>query len=530
MLVALLLVVVVSFAGTSYLVRVGLPSGMSFSELAADDVKVVEDMGGSCLVQVGQDGLERLSAEFDVEVLDIDPEDKLYVHVLPRNGFPAARLAEFGRVLTEESGVTLLRTDEAGVYALNALPVDLGRLTMHPLVSTTAQAERPSLPVVSDSIVWDLVNAVSQDSVLGMIQRYQDFYTRYSTHDSCDAAMEWTRARFEEYGCDTTFLFPFRSNYAPNAVGVRYGTTNPDVIYGICGHTDATSQHRPNHCPGADDNGSGTTAVLEACRVFRDVEFENTVYFIGFSGEEQGLYGSDSFAEYCYRRGDSIRAMLNFDMISYGRENIDTFEVAGKWSNPSCEWLVNFYIAQADTFSLLKTKKVMTNYMPYSDHHSFWLRGYPALLGIENDFTPMYHTIGDTIGPMYYRNCGTNNVPLATDAIRAAVASIAKLAGAHLPVGLEEQTGRGPLRVLGVEPSLGQAPLSVRLSAPLGPGGRVEVFDATGRQVQVLEPGRSSAVSWDGTDGTGQRLAAGIYLFRATDRGRTSTAKAVLTD
>ncbi|MBN2537263.1 M28 family peptidase [candidate division WOR-3 bacterium] len=527
--VALLAAGSVVFAGESFLVRVDRSFAPDPAGLAGEGFEVVAELEEATLVRAGVAELDRLEAEFGAVVLDRDPESRLYLYAMPRGGFPPARLAEFGRVLFEDAGNVLLATSEDRVLEMNRLPVELARIRMRPLVFDRLDGGPPPLPAVGDSLVWDLVGAVSQDSVLGTIQRLEDFVTRYSTHDSCFAAVEWVRARFEEYGCDTTYLFPFRNGYAPNAVGIRRGTVNPQRIYVIGGHTDATSNQVPNRCPGSDDNASGTTAVLEAARVFQGVEFENTVMFIGFAGEEQGLYGSDSFAEFCHRRGDSIKAMLNFDMISYGRESRDSLDVIGKSSNPACGWLVDHYIAQADTFTTLKTKRSVSSYIqPNSDHYSFIARGYPALMGIERDFTPKYHTIGDTIGPLYYVNCGTNNWPMATEATRAAVASIAKLAGAYQPTGVEESPARGPARITGVEPAIGRGPFVLRLSRPAGPAARLEVFDATGRSVRELAAAGLRSVTWDGTDGGGLALAPGIYLLRLADGAGSATAKAVL--
>ncbi len=529
--VSLCLLAAAFAASPGFLARVDLSGNQSIQDIDAMGMGVLVELDRYCLVHVSDEELLRLADRFQVEVLDREPEGKLYVYAMPRSGLDPSRLSEYGTVLAEDEMGVIIRTTEQGVYEMNALPVELARIGLDPMVITRDVPGLPSLPAVDDSLIWALVNSITEDSVKARIQRLQDFYTRYSTHDSCLVAMEWVRSKFEAYGCDTTFLFPFQYNYAPNAVGIRYGTVNPQRIYGICGHTDATSNHRPDHCPGSDDNASGTTAVLEACRVFQEVEFEHTVYFLAFSGEEQGLHGSDSFAEFAFRRGDSIKAMLNFDMISYGRENIDTFKIIGKWSNPVCEWLVDFYIAQADTFTTLKTRKYMTNSAPYSDHHSFWLRGYPAFCGIENDFTPCYHTIGDTIGPQYYRRCGTNNAPMATQAIKAAVAAIAKFAGAYVPTAVEEshQDAR-PARLLGINPTVGPAPLSLRMSRPLSSDVTLEVFDAIGRQVRALDAGGKVDIAWDGKDDFGRKVGPGIYLFRLTDRATSTTAKAILTD
>ncbi len=529
-LIASMLLATVVLAAPVRLVLVELP-GSSAPALADRGFRVVEDLGDRALVRATDSELAGLAADHEFRVLDSDPEGKLYLFVMPRPGFTPEMLTGGGTVLAELEDGFIMRTDARGVAALNRQPVELARVADRVLTCRDRLDGAPPLPVVDDSLVQALVDRVNQDSVEQHIRRLVDFVTRYSTTDSGVAAVEWVRDELQAYGCDTTWLFPFRSGYAPNAVGVKYGTVNPGRIYAICGHVDNTSEIPETRAPGSDDNASGTSAVLEAARAFEGIDFENTVYFLGFSGEEQGLHGSDSFAEYCYRRGDSVLAVLNFDMISYGRQNIDTLEVIGKWSNPSCEWLVDFYIAQADTFTDLKPKKYMTNWAPYSDHHSFWERGYPAFCGIEEDFTPCYHTTGDTIGPLYYQDCGTNNLPMATEAIRAAVASLAKLAGAHVTTGVAEDAGRAPrVRIVRVEPSVGAAPFELSFAAPPGPEARVEVYDAAGRPVRTLDAAGTTRAYWDGRDRRGRAVATGIYLVRAFDESRSSTVKMVLTE
>jgi hypothetical protein len=482
---------------------------------------------GYCLVAAGDAELAGLAdAGYRLTCLDRFSADRIFLFAFAPPSFDRAALSEFGTVLTADKAGVVLATTEEHVLDLNRLPVELRRIRRVPR-QFAAEPTAPAPAALPDSLVWQLVNRVSQDSVLASIRRLQKFYTRYSTTESCRRAMSWVRGKFIEYGCDSTYLDTWSSQYAPNAVGVKRGRVNSRPIYIICGHTDNTSNAAPGHCPGSDDNASGTTAVLEACRVFADMDFDNTVWFIGFAGEEQGLWGSEDFAQRCRARGDSIKGVLNFDMISYGRQNRDSFDVIGKPSNPNCAWLMDFYIAQADTFSSLKTIRIMDPTAEYSDHASFWAQGYVAFCGIEDDFTPKYHTLGDTIGPLYYTNCGTNNWPMATEATRAAVASIAKLAGAHPRTAVAEArplTSGSALRVL---PTVGRAPFAV---GPLRPGAdsRLQVFDAAGNLVRAL-PVTENSVKWDGRARDGGRAAAGVYLVRYRDRQTSSTARVLLT-
>jgi hypothetical protein len=514
-------------AGT-YLCRVDLGPGQSVADVAALDVPVLHEFEGYCLVRVAEERLPALTGNaFAVQVLDHDPEARLYHYVSPQPGLDRALVQACGTILTSDQHGLLLRTDPDAMLELNRLPVELCGISMEPM--SFGEPAPPVPQPVSESLVQSLVARVNQDSLLSHIDRLVGFYTRYSTTESCRRAVEWVQTRFQGWNCDSTALETFRSGYAPNVIGCKFGTVNRRPIWVICGHADNTSDYAPSRCPGSDDNASGTAAVIEACRVLAEIEFDQTVYFIGFSGEEQGLYGSDSFTRRASRRGDSIKAALNFDMISYGRQNIDTFEVIGKTSNPNCYWLVDSFIANARRYTALKTHRSMVSGgAAYSDHYYFWQRGWPAFCGIEQDFTPMYHTIGDTVGPLYYANCGTNNVPMATEAVKAAVATLAKFAGAHVPTGAAEPRRR-PLPAAGqaVLTVLGRPPITVVLPAPPAPGTRLDIFDAAGARIRTLAAS-GPRLTWDGRAEGGRRVPAGSYLLRLSGPAAASTGRVLL--
>ena len=93
--------------------------------------------------------------------------------------------------------------------------------------------------------------------------------------------------RFTGWGYNVT-QHTFNSQYAPNIIAERPGTTRPQDVYILDAHFDSAG------VPGCDDNGSGTAAVLIAARILSQYTFEGTVRFVGFSAEEYGLVGSDA--------------------------------------------------------------------------------------------------------------------------------------------------------------------------------------------------------------------------------------------
>lgn len=470
--------------------------------LVADaGLPVLAALDKCCIARATTADLERLAALLDLQVLDQNPADALYIFVMPDAGFDRDCLKDYGRVLTEAGDGVLLRTDDLGVERLNRLPVELCRISMAPAV-----LRRPAMPrpvPVDDSLVRMLVDRVSQDTLEACLRRLIAFYTRYSTNESCASAAAWLRDRLAAYNCDSTALHRFRSNFAPNVLGIKTGRVNPNRIYLVSGHIDNTSELAPNgHAPGSDDNASGIGTVLEVARVCADVEFDNTVWFVGFSGEEQGLYGSDSLAHECRLRGDSIALAINFDMVSYGRD--DSATVVWTSALPETRALALYFLALADTFTELKAKDTLFN-TANSDHASFWKYGFLAIRGRYHDRTPKYHTTGDTIGPFHFVNCGTNNLPLFTEVVKATVATVAKLAGARQPVGVNE-AARAPAPVFECRPTVGRGRFVV--TAPSG--AQVGVYDAGGRAVLSLTSGiMSSSLAIDL-----RSMAPGVYYAR----------------
>lgn len=124
-------------------------------------------------------------------------------------------------------------------------------------------------------------------------------------------AMQFAVSKFQEYGCDTSYIMPMLVADGVNtnsgvAVGVKKGKTGRIIIIG--GHIDTTPDS-----PGANDDGSGIACVIELARVLTKRDNESTIYFCCWGGEEQGLRGAKHFVN-TFDKLDSVVLMLQIDM------------------------------------------------------------------------------------------------------------------------------------------------------------------------------------------------------------------------
>ncbi len=209
-------------------------------------------------------------------------------------------------------------------------------------------------------------------------------------------ARDWLVTQMSGLGLTTsTESFQVGGTTAFNVIGRLDGTTRPDDWFLVGAHYDATSQNTSQAAPGAEDNASGCAGVLELARVLTARSPEATIFFICYSGEEQGLHGSEDHAGDLVAAGDGskIQRVLTMDMIGYtGDADLDVLLE----TEPAFESTLDALEAAAAAFTTLRT--VTSLFAFGSDHVPYLNRNLPALLTIENDWDsyPSYHRTSDT--------------------------------------------------------------------------------------------------------------------------------------
>lgn len=361
--------------------------------------------------------------------------------VVARERRPGARrlAPDLAEVLFDDGRQVVARADEGQAEALALAGFDLARLSDAPMVAPAAPAVL--LPQAAyDWRIAAMAAQVTESAVYGVARGLSGAepvtvggspYTIVSRHTRSGTpiqmATQLAYERFTALGLATSYhTWKDSGTDRRNVVGERPGTSRPSEIVILCAHLD--DMPSGSTAPGADDNGSGSTAVLLAAQILSSHSFERTVRFVLFTGEEQGLYGSAAYATLLSGQGANVVAVLNLDMISYDGGGSPSLRLHTRTTG-NAGYAADRAIA--DTFKSAVTSYVGTSLVPIetpdgewaSDHSSFWNKGWPAILAIEDDyddFTPFYHTTGDTLA--------TTNPAYYTSFVKASVATAAHLA------------------------------------------------------------------------------------------------------
>ncbi|HEV2608317.1 MAG TPA: M20/M25/M40 family metallo-hydrolase, partial [Xanthomonadaceae bacterium] len=210
------------------------------------------------------------------------------------------------------------------LLALAAVPIGASALTPVP--------PAPPIPMLQS-----IANDVGADALRATITKLVGFGTRHTMSDTASdtrgigAARRWVKGRFEAISKDCKGCLQIETpeqsvtgeripqpTTIVDVLAIQRGTGDPDRVIVISGHLDSRVRDvmdAKSDAPGADDDGSGTAAVLEAARVLSRHKLRATLVYAVLSGEEQGLYGGKLLAQYAHDHHWNVEADLNNDII-----------------------------------------------------------------------------------------------------------------------------------------------------------------------------------------------------------------------
>ncbi len=351
---------------------------------------------------------------------------------------------------TLDKNVTLLTsvTGDIGKNILSgkgkSIEIDLKNVTLASKFKILIVADDEKVPTITD--ILSQVNCDRMMSDLAFLASKPRHRTSNAAHlqavrDSIQALLNQT------FGNANVSSFTAGTYTGKNFAASKIGKINPKKSYLIDAHYDTVS-----NAPGADDNGSGTVAMMEAARILSKYQFKKTIQVAAFDMEEDGLLGSRAFAKSL--TNNEIAGVFNFEMIGFYSEmkNAQTLPAGFNQLFPQAYNAVkqdtfkgNFItnvgnVASNDLIATFNTAaalyvpnlKVISVAVPgtgtvapdlrRSDHASFWDKNIQALMLTDgaNFRNKNYHEDSDTLS--------TINKTFMCNVLKATLASAITLA------------------------------------------------------------------------------------------------------
>ncbi len=300
-----------------------------------------------------------------------------------------------------------------------------------------------------------LADEVSADRLIGTVKGLAQFHTRNTNSPGLTEACEWAAAQLRMVPRLQVEVMKYRASGnrvveekdVVQVVAVLPGRTNRRILVG--GHIDSLNLREDvvtGRAPGANDDASGTALAMELARVMSTREWENTLVFVCFSGEEQGLLGATALAQRAKDEAWELEAVLNNDIVgnSANTQGFKDKKQIRLFSDPAdttksrelarfIEWTVRQELRD------FKVKLIYRNdrFGRGGDHTPFMKQGFSAVRFCEvwEDFTRQHNgeDLPEYVDKDYLRNAARANL--------VAMASLANAKPAPARVRVDRRQG-----------------------------------------------------------------------------------------
>ncbi|KMQ65067.1 leucyl aminopeptidase [Chryseobacterium angstadtii] len=359
------------------------------------------------------------------------------------------------------------------------------------------------------------VDKITQANITSNLQQFSDLGVKTTGSVENTNALNWLKAKYESYGYTASQItedaFTYGASTSKNLIITKTGTLYPNTYVVICGHYDTVTG------PGVSDNGSGTSILLEAARILKDVPTDYSIKFIHFSGEEQGLLGSKHYVNNVIFQNNArqvnLKLVFNIDQVGGKIGNVNSnitceSDQSGQTGNNAASLAVTQELATCTTlYSPLQP--TMSNAYA-SDYISFENKGDIITGFYETTRSHNEHTVNDTfanIDPVYVFNVG-----------KAALGALQHYAGASSTLGTDEVYADNPLETIKIYPNPAQDVLHIELPKE-NKNFQVEISDMNGRLLINAESEKKINTS---------ALMNGVYMVTVKSDKNSITKKIII--
>lgn len=328
-----------------------------------------------------------------------------------------------------------------------------------------------------------------------------------------DLAKDYILEKLESFGGDLEIEVQEFNTAGKNVIATQVGKENPDDIYIISAHYDSVTEY----C--ADDNATGTAAVLEIAKTLSQVCLDNTIKYIFWDEEEIRLLGSDHYAKNLSSSMKSkIKGVINMDMLGFDYNKDRNIPVHTKDVAKSNQ-LKDDVVAIIEKYksSINLTPEVPDEPVEGSDHASFWKQNMTAIMITDGlsygTITPHYHKPTDRVSTLdlkYFQDM--------TKALMAIYATKGSISKDQTPCSFS--VDKSKLQGVHVYPNPISNVVNVSLKTINTPT-TIKLMTVTGQHIL------SKAVTKLETQLNTENLASGVYFVEVTSGDKSSLTKVI---
>jgi hypothetical protein len=324
-----------------------------------------------------------------------------------------------------------------------------------------------------NSFYSSIVENTSQTNILNDLTTFESFGIKNVGSTRLTDAENWITSRYQSLGYTNIVLQPFSysEGTSNNIIVTKTGTVYPNTFLIIDGHYDTING------AGTNDNGSGTVLIMELARLLKDINTEYSIKFIHFSGEEDGLVGSNYYVNNTViPQNLDIRLVFNIDEVGgLAGTNNDTIVCERDQSSPASNNAASnvFTNDLATLIELYSTLNTEISYAYASDYIPFENNG-EIITGIyEKNETPYAHTANDLLVNM--------DVPYLYQVTKGSLGAVLEFAVAYETLSTEEEQNLN--NIISISPNPSDGYLNISFSKPLDQAVDFKLFDMLGKQV-----------------------------------------------
>lgn len=253
---------------------------------------------------------------------------------------------------------------------------------------------------------------VSQTNINTYLQEFESLGVKTTGSTANTNAYNWLKNKYLSFGYAESAIskdtFTYNGQSTSNIIVTKTGTKYPNTYVIVCGHYDTITG------TGTNDNGSGVSVILEVARLLKNIPTDYSIKFINFTGEEQGLLGSQHYVSNVVNATNpkmNIRLILNIDEVGgiKGQTNDTITCERDESNNPSANNAASNTFTQQlmNCVTLYSPLKTNLSYAYASDYMPFQSNGEIITGLFEYNETPYAHTVNDkyiNLDPVYIYN------------------------------------------------------------------------------------------------------------------------------